>query len=169
MPFRRPEPVYYDIGMYPFPSQGVTNNSLMELKEYYLKLKGLKHLETGCNLGPALEAVIRRHPQQQQSALEADDLEVTVSPGVEGLGGSHTTHPPVMEAPARKKRKRKQTKTQAERCQQKKTDNKVGGTRRVKSKKINKETNPNDRTYLAKAITAHFSDKKTEIIHQGSN
>jgi hypothetical protein len=60
---------------------------------------------------------IRLHSQQQQSELEAG-LEVTLSPGVEGLDSGHT-HPPVMKAPARKKQK--QTKTQDERRQQKKS------------------------------------------------
>jgi hypothetical protein len=130
----------------------------MELKDYYLKV--IKHLETGCDLEPASEAVIRLHSQQQQSALEAN-LEVTSSPGVEGLDDSHT-HPLVTKAPARKKRKRKQTKTRDERRQQKKADNKAGGARRVKSKSANREANPNDRTCLAKAITAHISDEEKQ-------
>ena len=38
----------------------------MELKEYYLKV--LEHLETGYDVEPASEAIIRLHPGQQQSA-----------------------------------------------------------------------------------------------------
>ena len=56
MSFRRPEPVYDDIGMHPFPSQSAMNAFPVELKEYYLKV--LEYLETGYDLKPASEIFI---------------------------------------------------------------------------------------------------------------
>ena len=66
--FRRPEPVYDDIGRHPFPSRSVIDTFPVELKDYYLRV--LQHLETGCDLEPASEAVIRLHSEQQQSAVD---------------------------------------------------------------------------------------------------
>ena len=66
--FRRPEPVYDDIGRHPFPSRSVIDTFPVELKDYYLRV--LQHLETGCDLEPASEAVIRLHSEQQQSTVD---------------------------------------------------------------------------------------------------
>ena len=69
--------MYNDIGVHPFPSQSIIDNFHVELKEYYLKV--FEHLETGCDIEPPSESVIRLCSQQQQSSLEAG-LEVTLSP-----------------------------------------------------------------------------------------
>ena len=65
--FRHPEPMYDDTGRHPFPSRSVIDTFPAELKDYYLKV--LQHLETGCDLEPASEAVIRLHSIQQQSTV----------------------------------------------------------------------------------------------------
>ena len=66
--FRRPEPMYDDIGRRPFPSQSVIDNFHVELKDYYSKV--LQNLETGCDIEPASEAVIGLHSKQQQFAKD---------------------------------------------------------------------------------------------------
>ena len=54
--FRRPKPVYADIGKHLFPPRSVIDNFPPELKDYYLKV--LNHLETRCDLEPASKTVI---------------------------------------------------------------------------------------------------------------
>ena len=81
--------------------------------------------------------------------------------GVEWVDGSHT-NPPVMKTSARKKQTCEQMKTQDERRQQEKIDNKVSGTYQARSKSVNSEATPNSPIYLTKAITVHISDKQKQ-------